>query len=294
MDLFVQLFVNGIVWGSLYALVALGFGLIFSITGIFHFAHGAIFTFSAYLTYFLKFYLGLNILIASCLGTIAAGLLGGFIEIFFYRFLRRMGTGAMGLLLISLGLLILLNNLIAVVFGSEIKSLSGGVVFNHYGFGSISVTSVQIISVLVSVVLFLLVYLFLKITKIGKAMRAVKDNPEMARVVGIDYDRVVLTTFAIGSMLAAPAAILLSNQIGMNPYMGLPIMLIAAVSVIVGGLGTVIGAGPGAMIIGISENLGIFKIPSQWQTGIAFAVLLIFIVFKPSGFFGQKLRKKEV
>ncbi len=200
----------------------------------------------------------------------------------------------MGLLLISLGLLILMNNLIAVVFGSEIKSLSGGRVFPHYKLGPVSVTSVQIISFLISIGFFLLTYLFLRNTRIGKAMRAVKDNPNMAKVVGIDYDRVVLATFVMGSMLAAPAAILLSHQVGMNPYMGLSVMLIAAVSVIVGGLGTVIGAGPGAMIVGISENLGIFKIPSQWQTGIAFAVLLIFIIFKPSGFFGQKMRKKEV
>ena len=116
----------------------------------------------------------------------------------------------------------------------------------------------------------------------------------MAAVIGISADRIYLLAFVIGSALVAPASLLVSLHTGLTPSMGMTAIMMGAIAVIVGGLGSIPGAALGALLIGIAENVGVWQIPSEWQSSIAFGILLVFIVFRPTGFFGQKMRKAEI
>ena len=294
MDLLLQLAVNGVVVGSIYALVAVGFALIFATTRLFHFAHGGVYALAAYVIFFVKQAFKLDILVGLLFAIAIAVAVGVGIELAVYRPLRRLGATQLVILIGSLGVMIFLQNLLAMVFGTDSKSLGTGVVVEGYHFGPVTLTSLQIITVLAAVLLFVFLQLYLLKTKTGKAIRAVANNPGMAEVVGINADRIFLLAFAIGSALAAPAALLISLHTGLFPTMGMLAIMLAAIAVIVGGLGSIPGAALGALLIGVTENVGVWQIPSEWQSAIAFGLLLVFIIFRPTGFFGQKLRKAEI
>jgi branched-subunit amino acid ABC-type transport system permease component len=133
-----------------------------------------------------------------------------------------------------------------------------------------------------------------KYTKIGTAMRAVACDPGLALVSGIDSNRVVLFTFAVGSLLAAAAGILISFDIDMTPTMGLNALMMGVVAVIIGGVGNVAGAALGGLLLAFAQNFGVWKISSVWQDPIAFLILLFFLLIRPRGFFGKKIRRVEI
>jgi len=291
-DLFAQLLVNGVIAGSLYALVACSFGLILGTTGTFHFAHGVVYAAGAYSAYFAAGR-GLPLWAAAGVGIAGAALVGVFIELVVYRPLRRIAASPLVILIASLGTLIVLENAIAIGFSTDAKVLEGfprrGIIVGGVGFTTLHVTMVG-----VSLVVFLALLAFLRWTQTGRAIRAVANSPEMAEIVGIDTGRVFLLVFAIGSAMAAPAAILIMLDRGATPDMGMEAILIAAIAVIVGGIGSVPGAALGALIIGLAQNLGVMKIPSEWQAAIAFGLLLVVVVLRPRGLLGKKLRKVEI
>ena len=136
--------------------------------------------------------------------------------------------------------------------------------------------------------------LFLKRSRWGQAIRAVSSSPEMARTVGIDLKRVHLLTYAIGSALAAPAGILVAMDVGAEPFRGTRFVLLASVAVIMGGIGSIPGAMLGGLFLGLLENVGIWKLPSEWQSAISFGVFLLFIVLRPRGFFGRSVQSAEL
>ena len=294
MDLLLQLAVNGVVVGSIYALVAVGFALIFATTRLFHFAHGGVYALAAYVIYFAKQTLKQDIIVGLLLAIVAAVAVGVAIELVVYWPLRRLGATPLVILIGSLGVMIFLQNFLAMTFGTDGKSLGSGVVVEGYHVGPLVLTPLQIITVVAAAALFALLQLYLRKTKTGKAIRAVANNSAMAQVVGINPNRIFLLAFAIGSALAAPASLLVSLHTGLTPSMGMLAILVAAIAVIVGGVGSIPGAALGALLIGITENVGVWQIPSEWQSSIAFGVLLVFIVFRPTGFFGHKLRKAEI
>lgn len=293
MDLFAQLVVNGIVAGSLYALVACSFGLILGTTGTFHFAHGVVYAAGAYLAYFAASALALPLAAAALAGIAGAALLGLGIELVIYRPLRRLAASPLVVLIASLGTLIVLENLIAIVFSTDAKVLEG---FPRRTFivGGAGFTTLHVTMVAVSAVALLGLLAFLRWTRAGQAIRAVANNPEMAVIVGIDTPRVFLLVFALGSALAAPAAILILLDRGATPDMGMEAILIAAVAVIVGGIGSLPGAILGSFILALAQNLGVMAIPSEWQAAIAFGLLLVVVIVRPRGLLGQKLRKAEI
>ena len=277
MGLLLQLLFNGVVVGAVYGLLAVGFGLIFTTTRIFHFAHGAVYTLAGYIVYSLTTTLGWPLAVAIVLAMGICGVLSGGIEVAIYRPLRARGASPLVVLIASLSILMLAQNLLAIFYGNEIRSLAGAVVFSGFEAGPIWVTSIQLVTIATCGALFGLLKLFLRYSRYGKIIRALANNYEAARIIGADPDRTFLVTFVIGGILVVPAAV-----------------LVAAIAVIVGGMGSIMGAAPGALIVGISENLAVWRIATEWQTAVAFAVLLLFIVFKPTGFFGQRVRKMEV
>lgn len=293
LELFAQLTVNGLVSGSLFALLAISFGVILGTTRTFHFAHGIVYTTAAYAAYGFAEGLSLPLWLAAPLAVIAAALLGVGIEALVYQPLRRLYASPLTVLIASLGVLIIVENAIAIFFSTDAKII-GGFPSRPIVMGEVAFTTLHLTMVLVSWGLFFILLAYLYRTKAGKAMLAVAVSPEMAEIVGIDTRRVFLRAFAIGSALVAPAAILYTLDKGATPDMGVTAVLMAAIAVIVGGVGSLPGAALGGLLIGLARNWGIWLVPSEWQSAIAFGILLVVIVFRPTGLFGVKLRKAEV
>lgn len=294
MELLLQLLFNGIVVGAVYGLLAVGFGLIFTATRIFHFAHGAVYTLAGYIVFSLSTSLGWPLAVAIVVAMVICGVLSGAIEALVYRPLRARQASPLVILIASLSILVLAQNVLAIAYGNEIRSLAGAVVFSGFEVGPIWVTSIQLVTIATCGALFVLLKLFLRYSRYGKIIRALANNYEAARIIGVDADRTFVVTFVIGGILVVPAAVLVGMLTGLKPFGGTYAILIAAIAVIVGGMGSIMGAAPGALIVGISENLAVWRIATEWQTAVAFGVLLLFIVFKPTGFFGQRVRKTEV
>ncbi|MDQ7063523.1 MAG: branched-chain amino acid ABC transporter permease [candidate division KSB1 bacterium] len=287
-----QLFANGIVSGCLYALMALGFVLIYNTTRIFHIAHGAVFTASAYIFYFFLIVLHVSAWLALLLTLFLAAGIGMAIEHFVYQPLERKNSSLLIALLSSLGLYTVIVNLIAMFFGNETKVLRPGIE-KTYQFGDIILTRIQILEVVAFVILFPLIMFVLKATFWGKAVRAVRDNQQLAMVMGIRIHQIRYSVFALGSALAAVAAMLQSLDVGMDPHVGMPILLVAAVAVIIGGVGTFHGAVLGAFLIAILQSLVIWKISARWIDAVTFTLLIIFLVFRPEGILGKRKRVEE-
>lgn len=293
MTLFFQLLANGIALGAIYALVALGFSLIFGVTRTFHFVHGSVYVAAAYCYYTLHVVLGWNVVLTVACTLVLAVAMGVLTETQLYRRMRRSGALPLTIFIAAFGVLITIQNLIAIFYGNDARNLRPGLTVQRFDIGGVVITSLQIQMVVVAVVLFVALLAFLRYTKLGRMMRAVSSSPEMARIVGIDVDRVYWLTYAVGSALAVPAAILVSYEFQATPDMGTWAVLMAVIALIVGGIGSVFGAGLAGMFLGIVTNLGVWKIPSEWQSAIAFGILIVFIVAKPTGIFGQQFDRKD-
>jgi branched-chain amino acid transport system permease protein len=292
--MFTQLFINAIIAGSIYTLIALGFSLIYSTTKFFHFAHAAVYTSCPYFAYLYSTFLGLPLSASIALAILSSTLLGMCTELAIYKPLRRKSSPPLVLLLSSLGLYIILQNIISMVFGDDTKTLRSGVVTEGIEIIGARITPIQIAIIVVSAFLLVLCWILMKYTKMGTAMRAVASDPELALVSGIDTDRTILFAFMLGSMLAGIAAILISFDIDMTPTMGMSALMMGVVAVIIGGVGSIPGAALGGFLLAFAQNFGVWKISSQWQDAIAFVILLVFLLFRPYGFFGKKIRKVEV
>ena len=289
-----QLILNGIIAGSAYALLALGFGLIYSVTHFFHFAHGGIYTIAAYATFFAATQLGLSLpgAIVFSIGLSAA--LGASIDLSVYRRLRVRKAQNTVFLLASLGLFILFENFISIIFGDDTKSIRHGLVSEGLPILGARITPIQIVIVGVSVALCFLTWFALHTTPMGRMARAVSNDAELARVVGVNSDRVVLSVFAIGSMLAGVAAIVRSLDSDMTPTIGFEALLMGVVAMIIGGVGSVSGAVLGGLFVGLVRNLGVWKLPTEWQDAIVFVVLIAFLLLRPQGFMGRRLRSSAI
>ena len=289
-----QIFINILISSSIFLLIALSFSLIYEITRFFHFAHAVVFTSGAYFAFLFHILFGFPLYLAIPLACMGACLIGCMMEWFIYKPLRKRGATNIILLLASLGLYIVLQNTISMIFGDDTKSIrTWPVVAGHEVLGA-RITDVQIIIIAASIVLVALVAGFLALAKTGKAMRAVANNKELANISGINSDKIILISFALGSALAGIAGILVALDVDMTPTMGMNALMMGVVAMIVGGVGSIWGIALGALLLALAQNLGVWYISSQWQDAIAFAILLIFLLFKPEGFFGKKVRKAEV
>ncbi len=198
------------------------------------------------------------------------------------------------LLLASLGIYIVLQNVISIAFGDDTKSIRTWAVREGLNVFGARVTPIQIAIISISMVLITAVAIFLKCSKMGKAMRAVSNDPELSNTSGIDSNRVILWTFAIGSALAGIAGILVALDVDMTPTMGMNALMMGVVAVIIGGVGSIPGVAMGALLLGLAQHLAVWKISSQWQDAIAFIILFIFLLFKPKGFMGKNLKKTKI
>src|SRR3989344_5536150 len=257
MSIFLQLLVNGLIASSLYALLAGGFSLIHSVTKTLHFAHGAVFTSAAYATFLLTDKFGLNFFLAIIFALIFSTFLGLIIDKLVYQPFRNRKASLATLLIVSLVLLTILNAVFLAIFGSSAKILSissGQSAFDIFA----RITATQIAAIITSLVLIIGLFIILKRTKIGKALRATADNPSAAQIVGISPNVTFSIAFLIGSFLASVAGILAGTELNIYPEMGSTFVVKAFTASVIGGIGSVPGAVLGGLFLGTAENFGIW------------------------------------
>ncbi len=284
MDIIPQLIINSVIAGAIYALVALGFNLIYGATKFFNLAHGVMVAIGGYAVFYFAKTLGLNIYIVVILGVALTGLVGYGLDKLVYLPLRKRKASNMVLLVASLGAFTALQAIIAILFTSQFKTLSQNVgtqkLFEVFG-GVI--TQTQLVILIAAIVVMAGLVLLLYKTQFGKAVRAISDDEEVARIVGINTNKIMGHVFFIGSAIAGLAGILVGFDTGIEPTMGLGLLLKGIIASIVGGVGNIYGGVLGAFLLGFVENFGIWKISGEWKDAIAFILLIIFLIFRPRG-----------
>lgn len=289
-----QILINILFSSFMLFCVALSFCMIYQVTKFFHIAHAITITIVAYFLYLFSEQLEFSLWIAVPLAISLATIVGILSEVCIYRPLRKRGASSMMLLIASIGLYTSLQNCISMIYGDDTKSIRvGEVKVGHQFFGAY-ITDIQIITIVVSVMFFILCVLFLKYHKIGRNIRAVSSNPELCNVVGINSDKVILWAFGIGSALAAVAGILVAFDTDMTPTMGFNLLLYGVVVMIIGGIGSTWGLLGGALLLATAQHLAAYYIGSQWMNAIAYIILILFLLWKPLGFSGKRLKKVEI
>lgn len=284
---FEQFLVNGLIAGAIYALVASGFSLIYFTNRFIHFAHGATIALSSYFMFYLLS-LGLNFWLSALISIIFAPILGLAMNLLFYKPLRKRKASSVILLISSFSLLILLESLILILFGAGVKTISFIKTAKGVEFLGAVITPLQLIIIFTSVLLLAFLFLFMKKTKMGKAMRAVADNKDAAEILGISSEKIYNYSFIIGSAIAGLAAILIGMEQNIEPGMGTNLMIKGFTGAIIGGIGSVPGSVLGSFLLGMAENLGIIYLPSGYKDAISFAILFAFLLFRPQGILGIK------
>jgi len=286
-----QLIANGIVAGAEIAIVAMSFAFIYSATRFFNFAHASSYLAGAYVAYFL-------VVVARCSLAIGVGgavvgsiLVGLTMEALVFRRLRRRGASSLILLLTSFGLLVAFQSVISVVFGDGTLVLSRAKVSEVLTIGGARITAVQAVIVVACVSIGGCSSVLFRFAHQGRVFRAIASDPELAAMRGVRVDRAILTIFAIGSGVAGLAGVLVGLDTDLYPLMGLHALLLAMVAAIVGGIDTPAAAGLGGLLIGFAQQFGVWKLPSAWQDAIAFFILIIFLLFRPQGFFGETFKR---
>lgn len=289
-----QLIANGIIVGCTYALIAIGFTVIYGTVRFFHFAHGIVFAASAYAAWACVAYLNLPLPLAAIVAMVAGGVIGVLMDICVYRSLRKRKAPNLILLLASFGIFLLIQNSLQLIFGSDIKVLRDGPVTEGYRVLGATITGTQIGIIISSVVLGGMTVLLMRRTSFGKAIRAVADDPLAASLVGINSQRVISYAFFLGSALAGAAGVLVALETNIYPTMGLNAAIKGIIAAVIGGMGSVPGALLGGLLIGLAENVGVWGISSGWKDAIAFAILVVFLLFRPGGIFSADLEVRKV
>jgi branched-chain amino acid transport system permease protein len=289
MDIVPQLIANSIIAASLYALIAMSFNLVFGVTRFFNLAHGVLATVGGYTAYYGGVALGVPLGSAVIGGVVVAGLVGYLFELFVFRKLRAKKASNLVLLVASIGIVTTVTALIALFFTSQFRTLSvfmGESTVLHIGTSVI--TPVQAGIVASALVVLFGFWVLLSKTSFGRAVRAVSDDEEVAKIVGINTNKIIGTVFVIGSAIAGFAGVCTGLDTGIQPTMGFSLLLKGVIAAVVGGIGSVYGGFVGALLLGFAENFGIWFISGEWKDAIAFAILILFLLFRPQGILGKK------
>ena len=280
--MFVQLIINSVIAGSIYTLLALGFTIIYGTLNFFNMAHGIAYALGAYFSYVFRIKLGLALPLAFSLSALATALTMVGVDRIAYHHLRTRRAPSWALVVSSIGVAIFIESFLSLFFGSDTRSLRLGEATPGYSFFGAIITPVQIWILVVSGILMILLTIYLKMTLMGKALRATSNDPEMSSIVGIHTESIYRSTFALGSALAAIAGSLVALETDVYPTMGHAALLQSIVASIIGGVGNVPGAVFGSFFLGFAENFGIWKMSASWKDGIALILLILFILIRPA------------
>jgi branched-chain amino acid transport system permease protein len=276
----------GVAIGCVYILLATGLNLIFGVMKLVNFAHGQLLMLSAFLTWFISVSSGMNAYLAIIVSMIVVALLGVAVERLTFR--RVLGTDKLNEIFVSLGLIYIFENAVMLLWGPQPKQIVSP--FNGMSFAlpGISITYDRIIAVIVVVVTLVAFGVLIKKTKIGLAMRATSQRDSTAKLMGINVEKIYMITFAIGAALAAVAGGLYGIIFSFDYQVGAMPTIIAFAIIIMGGLGSIKGAIVGGLLYGIAEQLATLFLGGIWGSAVAFAMLIVVLVIKPNGIFGEK------
>ena len=293
MTLFLSYLVNGISLGSVYAIIALGYTMVYGIAKMLNFAHGDVIMVGAYISFCVTQYMGLPALVSVVAAMAVCTLLGIVIERLAYKPLRQATSRAV--LITAIGVSYFLQNMALLIWGSNPKSFASVVNFGSlrlFG-GRLVITSEALTTVLANIVIMIALTLFTGKTKIGKAMRAVSEDKGAAELMGINVNATISMTFAIGSALAAIAGVLLcSSYPTLMPTTGSMPGIKAFTAAVFGGIGSIPGAMIGGILLGIIEILGKAYVSTELGDAFVFAVLIVVLLVKPSGLLGKTVHEK--
>jgi len=281
-----QLVVNGLVLGSILALAAIGLSMMYSILNFANFAHGDFLALGAYLTFVFSAILGVHLILAGAIAVVITALVAVCCDYVIWKPMRKKGAGSVTLIIISIGLALFLRNLIIFLWGPDLKRYDLPVK-RGIELGSVVITQNQIVVIIVAIICMFLVHYLLKKTTIGKAMRALSDNIDLAKASGIDVDRVIRYTWAIGMALAAVGGILYGLITNINPNMGWFMLLPMFAAVILGGIGSPYGAMLGGIIIGLAQELSTAILPTEYKLAVAFVIMIVVLFVRPRGILGS-------
>ncbi|MBI4970774.1 MAG: branched-chain amino acid ABC transporter permease [Candidatus Omnitrophica bacterium] len=299
MELFVQQLINGLTIGTIYALIALGYTMVYGIIQLINFAHGEVFMVGAYIgltaiTFFgfvsgstlpmAMLYLAVMLLISMA----GSGLLGIVIDQIAYRPIRN--SPRLVALISAIGVSFVLQNAVMLIYGPQDQGVPQIVPDIHFIFGDVTITLMQIMILAVSLVLMVFLNFLVQHTQLGRAMRATSQDHKMARLVGINVNWIISLTFFIGSAMAAVGGVLFGLYYHtVNFHDGYLAGLKAFTAAVLGGIGNIPGAMVGGVLIGLAEGLGAGYISSEWKNVFAFVILVLILLFKPTGLFGERV-----
>ncbi len=290
MDLIFNIFY----YSLLLFLLNKSFQIIYTVNKFFHIAHAITITFGAYFTYLFSILLGFSTLLSIPLAIVASTIINIIIYQIIYNPLENKKTQNWQLLVASLGVYIILQNLVSMCFGDDTKSFRTWKVKGGHQLLETYITDVQIIVIIVSVGLLIFSYLFIEKTNIGKQLKAVSSNPSLSDIFGISTNKAILYSFVLGSALASVAGILIAADMDMTPTMGFNWLLFAVVAMIIGGMGKMRYLFLGTLLLATAQYLSAYYLDSKWMNATAYIILIVFLFFKPYGFSGKKLKKAEL
>ena len=288
-----QYFINGISIGAVYAIIALGYTMVYGIAKMLNFAHGDIIMVGAYISFCVTNYLGLPAIVSVVISMAVCTVLGIVIEGLAYKPLR--GAPSLAVLITAIGVSYFLQNAAQLIWSSSAKNFTSIVTFAPIRLfdGKLVVTGEVLVTVLVSVVVMFALTWFTGSTRTGKAMRAVSEDRDAAQLMGINVTRTISTTFAIGSALAAVAGVLLCSTVPtLQPTTGSMPGIRAFTAAVLGGIGSIPGAMLGGILIGIIETFAKAYISTQFSDAVVFSVLIIILLVKPAGLLGKQVQEK--
>jgi len=291
---FLSYLINGISLGSVYAIIALGYTMVYGIAKMLNFAHGDVIMVGGFIIYTCMSSLGLSPILSIVVAMIGCTVLGVTIERIAYRPLRNAGS-PLAVLITAIGVSYLLQNLALLIFGADTKSFQSVVGMEPIAVagGQMMISGETIVTILVSVVIMIALTTFVKYTKAGRAMVAVSEDRGAAQLMGVNVNGTIALTFAIGSGLAAVAgALLCSAYPALSPYVGSMPGIKAFVAAVFGGIGSIPGAMIGGILLGVIENLSKAYISSQLSDAIVFSVLIVVLLVRPTGILGKNIQEK--
>ncbi len=288
---FIQTLISGLSLGSIYALIALGYTMVYGIAKMLNFAHGDIIMIGAYAVIVSINQMHMPGLLAALVSIIVCALLGVIIELLAYKPLRQ--APPLAVLITAIGVSYFLQNLALLIFGSEQKSTPEFIRLPKVTLGTVEIDGITLCTLAVTALIMIALTLFINKTRLGKAMRAVSEDKGAAELMGISVNRTISITFAIGSALAAVASIFYgATYVYIMPTTGSMPGIKAFTAAVFGGIGSIPGAMLGGILLGIIEQMSKTYISSLWADAIVFGVLVIVLVVKPTGLLGKKISEK--
>ena len=275
-------------------LIAFSFQLIYQATKFFHIAHAIIITLGAYFTYFFSIQIDIGIIMSVSLAIICSTLIGWSINKWIYRPLVDKKIDTWKILIVSLGLYIVFQSIISMIWGDNTKSIRTWEVVTGNEFLGAYITNTQVIIITISILLFSCAIFFLKKNKLGKQIQAVSSNLELSSIFGISTQKITSYAFIIGSALASIGGILIALDTDMTPTMGFNIFLYSVVAMIIGGIYSYKGVILGSLLLATAQHLTTYYFDTKWMSTITFVLLIVFLLWKPLGFSGKNLKKVEI